>query len=258
MKHASEQRVHDDQREADISPYPDETDDDFIDALVRRSRWLRRYFRLQVEGLENVPERAALLVANHNAGGPFEILMIQHAWRGAFGKRPIRGLTHGMAWKVPLSLLRIPQKMGGILARPDVAKQALSRGMCVLVFPGAENESLRPFSERYSVDFGDRKGFIRVARETGLPSHPGSSAGPTPCTSCCRAATPQRAAGPRQTAPTQEPAHGSRRGAEPGRAGCHLLDAAAVALPGPDPGGRRISQSLSSAHAYPAAVPRAA
>jgi 1-acyl-sn-glycerol-3-phosphate acyltransferase len=156
----------------DVSPFPDRTDERFIGRLIRATAFLRRYFRFRVRGVENVPPGATLLVANHSIGGPYEILLIQHAWRGAFERRPIRGLTHQMAWKWPLKHFPIALKMGAILARPDVAVQALQRGQTVLVFPGADTESLRPFSRRYEVDLGGRTGFIRLSRQTGAPITP--------------------------------------------------------------------------------------
>jgi 1-acyl-sn-glycerol-3-phosphate acyltransferase len=172
MRSACDERAPRPHLEGDASPYSDRTDDRFIDRLMGVTRVLRVYFRFRVTGMEHVPPGATLLVANHSIAGPLEITLIQHAWRTAFGRRPIRGLTHEMAWKWPWKHFPIALKMGAILARPDVAAQTLTQGKSVLVFPGGEAESLRPFSRRYDVDLGGRVGFMRLARQTGVPITP--------------------------------------------------------------------------------------
>jgi 1-acyl-sn-glycerol-3-phosphate acyltransferase len=47
----------------------------------------------------------------------------------------------------------------------------------VLVYPGGDYEVFRPSWQRHVVDFGGRKGFVRLARETGVPIVPVASVG---------------------------------------------------------------------------------
>ena len=47
----------------------------------------------------------------------------------------------------------------------------------MLVYPGGDYEVFRPSWQRHVVDFGGRRGFVRLARETGVPIVPVASVG---------------------------------------------------------------------------------
>src|SRR5207247_10933453 len=68
-----------------------------------------------------------------------------------------------------LSCLR---KFGTVGASPENAEQALGSGAALLVYPGGDYEVHRPVWERHRVDFGGRKGFIRLALEHDVPIVP--------------------------------------------------------------------------------------
>ncbi|MCC7440797.1 MAG: acyltransferase family protein [Bdellovibrionales bacterium] len=136
------------------------------------------YFRCSIEGWEQVPEKGpALYVGNHNGLLTWEILMLFHAWRKhTGGKRPAVGLAHEIARTNPL-FSWLTQRVGAVPASPEVAREALRRGYDLMVYPGGEKESFRPYSERAKVDFYGRQGFLRVALETGAPIVPIASIG---------------------------------------------------------------------------------
>jgi 1-acyl-sn-glycerol-3-phosphate acyltransferase len=135
------------------------------------------YFRVDIEGWENVPEHSALFVGNHNGLLTFEVLMLFHAWFKHFGtSRRAVGLAHGIALNNPLFKWLIP-KLGAIPAAPEVAFEALSNDYSLLVFPGGEKEAFRKFSERKKIDFYQRKGFIRLALRAKKPIVPVVSIG---------------------------------------------------------------------------------
>ena len=68
-----------------------------------------------------------------------------------------------------LSFLR---KYGTVAASQENARRALEAGAAVLVYPGGDYEVHRPSWERHRVDFGGRKGFIRLAVEQDVPIVP--------------------------------------------------------------------------------------
>jgi 1-acyl-sn-glycerol-3-phosphate acyltransferase len=142
-----------------------------IRSVVEMTAPLERYYRFRCHGLERVPDGPCLVVANHSIGAVHEILLLLRAWYQRFGERPARGLAHQVAWQFPMSLLQV-QKIGGIYAHRDVALRALKQGQALLVFPGGDLETFRPFSERYRVTLGGRSGFARLAREAGVPIVP--------------------------------------------------------------------------------------
>ena len=137
----------------------------------------RHYFRCRVRGWENIPEGQILAVGNHNGFVTYEVLMIFYAWWKRFaGKRRVLGLALTLAIDHPWVRWLLP-RMGAIPARPDIAGAAVKRGYNLLVYPGGEKEAFRPYREKMKVDFYQRKGFIRLALQTGLPIVPLVSVG---------------------------------------------------------------------------------
>jgi 1-acyl-sn-glycerol-3-phosphate acyltransferase len=57
-------------------------------------------------------------------------------------------------------------------ADPDSARAAFARGYDVICFPGGDIDSSRPFYEARRVDFGHRRGYIRLALAEGIPIVP--------------------------------------------------------------------------------------
>lgn len=135
------------------------------------------YFRVDIQGWENVPPQNALFVGNHNGLLTFEVLMVFYGWFKRFGSsRKAVGLAHGIALNNPFFRWLIP-KLGAIPADPEVAYQALQNNYSLLVYPGGEKEAFRRFSERKLIDFYQRKGFIRLALRAGVPIVPVVSVG---------------------------------------------------------------------------------
>lgn len=135
------------------------------------------YFRCDISGWEKMPEAQAVYVGNHNGLLTFEVLMLFYAWRERFGEeRPAVGLAHGVVFNNPAFAWLIP-KIGAIPASPESADAALSEGYSLLVYPGGEKESFRPFYERKRVDFYGRKGFIKLALRNKVPMVPVVSIG---------------------------------------------------------------------------------
>jgi 1-acyl-sn-glycerol-3-phosphate acyltransferase len=53
----------------------------------------------------------------------------------------------------------------------------LRAGGSVVVYPGGDHEVFRPWTERHTIDFNGRTGFIRLALRTGVPIVPAVSCG---------------------------------------------------------------------------------
>jgi 1-acyl-sn-glycerol-3-phosphate acyltransferase len=157
----------------------DERDPDYIrDSLPRLWMLASLYFRAQVRGLENIPEEGpVLLVGNHSGGnltpdtGVFTL-----AFSTYFGvERRFHQLAHNLVLSMPgLGWLR---KYGTVAATPQNAERALDDGAALLVYPGGDYEVHRPSWESGKVDFGGRRGFIRLAKQKGVPIVPVVSAG---------------------------------------------------------------------------------
>ncbi len=136
------------------------------------------YFRADVRGLENVREVPTLLVGNHNGGIVIPDTWITGlGWYAYFGvERPMRSLVHSASISLPV-VGEILRKCGSMPASPENARLALERGEDVLVYPGGDVETWRPFAKRNQIDFDGRTGFLRLAAEEGAPIVPVVSIG---------------------------------------------------------------------------------
>lgn len=140
---------------------------------------MRRYFRAEVEGLDNVPATgAALLVGNHNGGlvsvDSFLAVGAIHDRHGV--DRAVFGLAHDFLFHDPI-LRRQATRLGLLRAGRTGAHHALARGHLVLVYPGSDLDAFRPFTDRNRVVLGGRKGFVQVALREQVPIIPVVSAG---------------------------------------------------------------------------------
>jgi 1-acyl-sn-glycerol-3-phosphate acyltransferase len=157
----------------------DERDPDYIREKLPQL-WLAAslWYRGEVRGLGNVPDTGpVLLVGNHSGGNMTpDTLVFTLAFSTYFGvERAFYQLAHNLVLSMPgLGFLR---RFGTVAASPANAGQALDSGAALLVYPGGDYEVHRPSWQRNRVDFGGRKGFIRLAIERDVPIVPVVSIG---------------------------------------------------------------------------------
>ena len=157
----------------------DERDPDFIRERLPLM-WLIAsiWYRGEVRGLGNIPESGpVLLVGNHSGGNMTpDTIIFTLAFSTYFGvERHFYQLAHNLVLSMPaLGSLR---KFGTVAASPQNSEKALESGAALLVYPGGDYEVHRPTWERNRVDFGNRKGFIRLALEQNVPIVPVVSIG---------------------------------------------------------------------------------
>lgn len=147
-----------------------------LDALVAPvfSFLYRSYWRVDVDGIGNVPASGpALLVANHaGAMFPWDALMLQAAMRLDHpARRDLRPLVGSVAWRFPF--------LGSLLARTGAARACvenamtlLERGEIVAAFPEGAAGLGKPFSHRYRLQRFGRSGVVRAAAAAGVPIVP--------------------------------------------------------------------------------------
>jgi 1-acyl-sn-glycerol-3-phosphate acyltransferase len=166
LTHAVESRIP----TADL----DERDPDYIRETLP-GLWMLAsfYFRADVRGLHRIPaEGPVLLVGNHSGGNLTpDTLVFTLAFSTYFGvERRFFQLAHNLVLAMPgLGFLR---RYGTVAASAENAHKALDSGAALLVYPGGDYEVHRPSTESSRVDFGGRKGFIRLALEKDVPLVP--------------------------------------------------------------------------------------
>lgn len=157
----------------------DERDPDYIRESLPKM-WLLSslWFRGEVRGLGNVPEEGPVLLVGNHSGGNLspDTLVLTLAFSTYFGvERRFYQLAHNLVLSMPgLSFLR---KYGTVAASPENAEKALRSGAALLVYPGGDHEVHRPSWERHTVNFNDRKGWVRLALEHDVPIVPVVSIG---------------------------------------------------------------------------------
>lgn len=157
----------------------DQRDPDYIREQLP-GLWLLAslYFRADVRGLDRIPaDGPVLMVGNHSGGNlPPDTFVFTLAFCSYFGvERPFYQLAHNLVVSMPgLGSLR---KFGTVAANHESAELALKSGAALLVYPGGDYEVFRPSWQRHEVDFGGRKGYVKLAREAGVPIVPIASVG---------------------------------------------------------------------------------
>ena len=157
----------------------DERDPDFIrERLPLLWLFASIWFRGEVRGLGNIPEQGPVLLVGNHSGGNLtpDTHIFTLAFNTYFGvERGFFQLAHNLVLSMPaLAQLR---KFGTVAASPSNARKALQAGAALLVYPGGDYEVHRPSWQRNRVDFGRRKGFIRLALEQDVPIVPVVSIG---------------------------------------------------------------------------------
>ena len=149
-------------------------DPDFIRRQLPAIARYISYFTPEVRGLHRLPAQGpALLVGNHSG-----FFYVPEAWvcgQAVLSRRGVGPPAYLLAYDL---LFAVPgvgpflRQLGAIPANAGAAESALSRGACVLVYPGGDHEACRPWTQRNKIDFAGRTGFVRLALRCGVPVIP--------------------------------------------------------------------------------------
>lgn len=131
---------------------------------------LRKYFRLEVEGLENIPRRGSGIIApNHSGYSGFDALLLSHVIHKEIHRIP-RVLTHHF-WFLTKTTSIPAHKMGFTEATFENGIKELKKNNLILLFPEGEYGNFKPTSQMYQLqEF--KRGFIRMALKTQSPIIP--------------------------------------------------------------------------------------
>jgi 1-acyl-sn-glycerol-3-phosphate acyltransferase len=136
----------------------------------------KAYHRAEVRGLENIPDGPALLVGNHSGGTVIvDTFLFALEFYAKYGPdRRFHQLAHDIAARLPFTGIR---RFGVLSASHENAKKAFALGAPVLVYPGGDYETFRPTTDSAKIQFGGRKGWVKLALEEGVPIVPVVSIG---------------------------------------------------------------------------------
>jgi 1-acyl-sn-glycerol-3-phosphate acyltransferase len=132
------------------------------------------WFRVDVEGVENVPSTGgALLVSNHGGALPPDAAMIAKALKEEHPRpRPLH-LTVEHFFKGYPGLAMLVAKVGGVPAHPANVQRLLhDEEQLVLVFPEGRKGTEKLYKDRYRLRRFGRGGFVEAAMRAGAPIVP--------------------------------------------------------------------------------------
>jgi 1-acyl-sn-glycerol-3-phosphate acyltransferase len=155
-------------------------DPHFNDAIVRPLLrfFFKSWFRVEVTGIENLPETgAALVVANHAGVLPFDGLMASVAVRDKHpAHRDLRLLAADIVFDLPM-IGEAARRAGHTMACTTDAHRLLAAGELTAVFPEGYKGLGKRFKDRYKLQRFGRGGFVAAALRTKAPIVPCSIVG---------------------------------------------------------------------------------
>jgi 1-acyl-sn-glycerol-3-phosphate acyltransferase len=133
----------------------------------------RYWWRVEVRGLEHVPDTGpALVVGNHAGTLPFDAMMVALALLDEHpAHRALRMLAADLAFTLPV-VAPLARKSGNTLACNEDAERLLAAGELVGVWPEGYKGLGKRFRDRYRLQRFGRGGFVEVALRTGTPIVP--------------------------------------------------------------------------------------
>ena len=132
-----------------------------------------RYWRIDLEGLGQLPEQGpCLLVANRSGLLPYDGLMLSHGIERAHAKA-VRPRFLVADWLITLPFVQpYLARLGGVRACRENAERLLQSGRFVVAFPEGAKGAAKVFRDRYRLKRFGRGGVVRVALENRVPLVP--------------------------------------------------------------------------------------
>lgn len=144
-------------------------DDEVAERLSHVYRLVRQYSRLDVHGLDKIPEGPALLVANHTGWAGWDFANLYATLRDDLG-RDVYTAVHPNWFRLD-RVANLSRRLGLFEASVSETVGLLDQGELVLFFPEGEEGSFKPFHDRYELATF-RPGFARVAAAAAVPIVP--------------------------------------------------------------------------------------
>jgi 1-acyl-sn-glycerol-3-phosphate acyltransferase len=144
-----------------------------VRVALRLTRVFARYFRYECEGFENLAlQETALLVGYHGRPWPFDLVLLCERMHRELGQLPQPIWAKPMRW-APV-LRGLVDEVGGLYSYPSPSQveELKARRRHLVVLPGGLREGLRPFWAPRVLDWGARRGYLRLAWQHRLPIVP--------------------------------------------------------------------------------------
>lgn len=131
---------------------------------------IRKYCRVHVEGLANLPKAGGILACNHTGWLGLDyanLAVVVHDKTGRF----VRGVVHP-AWFKNETIGRFASRLGLAEATKDNIVQMVRSGKLVVVFPEAEHGAFKDVRKAKYKLMEFKRGFVRAAMRAQTPLVP--------------------------------------------------------------------------------------
>lgn len=152
----------------------DNRDSELIHRICDRvDRAMDVWHRPEISGVAAIPDGPGLYVANHNGGWwtPDTWIFCSAVLR----ERGLHDVPYGLGHEFAISVRPMHEylvRLGAVRASHSNGQRLFERGNKVLVYPGGDEDALRPWRHRNRIVFGGRTGYIRLALTSGVPIIP--------------------------------------------------------------------------------------
>lgn len=146
-----------------------------IDGLLPLYRVIKAIFKPKVLSPENMPDGPVMFVSNHSTLA-MDGLVLGPLIHQEFRRFP-RGMGDDFLFANP-QLAKLFTRLGGVLGHEKVCSALMENGKDMLVFPGGAHEANKPVRNRYTLQWKERTGFIRLAAQHGYTIVPLGMVGP--------------------------------------------------------------------------------
>ena len=135
-------------------------------------RFLKTYFRVEIQGLENLPGRGrkGVICPNHSGYAGTDAVLLADLIREHTGRKP-RILAHRAFFDFSSRVKAISERFGLQKASIENGVNVQKRNHLLILFPEGEKGNFKPTLMRYRLqEF--KTGFLRIAIESGAPIIP--------------------------------------------------------------------------------------
>ena len=135
---------------------------------------IKRLFKPEFINPDNIPADPCLFVGNHSLFA-LDGLVMGPALLQEHG-RFLRGLGDKFLWNAATA--KTVLAAGGVLGHPEVCSALMDHGSDLLVFPGGAHEATKTEAQKYTLQWKQRFGFVKLAAKHGYTIMPTAIVGP--------------------------------------------------------------------------------
>jgi len=142
----------------------------FFINVLEKTFWpvIRCLFRIEAHGVEQLTQEnsSLLFISNHNSGAlieSFSALMLLRKYHN----RAVFGFTHPSIFKVPI-IKNYFEALGAVPATYDVAEDVFKHDQSLMIFPGGNEQALRPVWKYKENSFRHSHGWAKIAKANSV------------------------------------------------------------------------------------------